>query len=165
MNGFEYKVLSQGVNPYTVNCKSVNLTEGCKGYYDSTTKTAYAFYYPNDDTTQYLYETYPGQISPIDGVTDEHFMVWMKPSILPSFRKLYGSINGTFNEGDQLVVDIAANFEVQSFNGKKGLVISSLGDYGGKNIFPGQAYLTVGLFSFLFGIGLFVKEKWLNALF
>lgn len=161
VDGFQYVTLDSTADVNNPNCQLLGLNPGCKGYYDSATNTAYAFYYPNDDTTQYLYESY-SQISPIDGVTDEHFIVWMKPSILPTFRKLYGSINGTFNDGDQLVIDVTANFEVGSFDGKKGLVISTIGDYGGKNLFPGQAYLTVGLFSFLFGLLLVVKEKWLN---
>jgi hypothetical protein len=38
----------------------------------------YRYYYPEDEKTQYLYETYPDIISPLEGVTNEHFIVWMR---------------------------------------------------------------------------------------
>jgi hypothetical protein len=38
----------------------------------------WAYWYPSDDTIQYLYESYPDNISPIQGVENEHFMVWMR---------------------------------------------------------------------------------------
>ncbi len=155
---------SAKVSSISATCDSVGLPSTCQTYTDPNTQQIYKYYYPNDETTQYLYETYPDQISPIDGVTNEHFMVWMKPSILPTFRKLYGSINGTFNSGDKLVINIVANYEVGSFDAKKSLVISTLGSFGGKNIFPGQAYLTVGIFALIFGLVLFVKEKWYRSL-
>lgn len=155
VSGFQ----SATVSSTSATCASVGLPDGCQSYTDPDTQQLYLYYYPSDSTTQYLYETYPDQISPIDGVTDEHFIVWMKPSILPTFRKLYGSINGTFESGQKLVIDVIANYEVGSFDAKKGLVISTLGNFGGKNIFPGQAYLTVGIFALIFGLVLLLKEK------
>lgn len=138
-------------------CTGAGLPDGCKSYTDSTGQD-YLFYYPNDDTTQYLYESYPDQISPLDGVTDQHFMVWMRVEPLPTFRKLYGVIDGNFNAGDTIVVNITANFEVDSFDSTKSLVISTLGSLGGKNPFPGQVFVTTGSFSIIFGVFLLVKE-------
>ena len=96
VSGFKYVAASCSasgmVNSST--CVNYGLSAGCKCYVDTSTMQSYYFYYPNDDSTQYLYETYPNQISPIDGVTDEHFMVWMRTSSLPTFRKLYGKISG-----------------------------------------------------------------------
>jgi hypothetical protein len=72
-------------------CADANLPATCKAYTDPATGQEYLYYYPNDDTVQYLYESYPDQISPILGVTDDHFKVWMRPAALPQFRKLYGA--------------------------------------------------------------------------
>ena len=90
-SGFKYVVVSDT----SVTCESVGLSSGCKVHYDDD-GTQYLYYYPDDDTVQYLYESYPDQISPIDGVTDEHFIVWMKIASLPTFRKLYGIKNNAF---------------------------------------------------------------------
>lgn len=119
----------------------------------------YLYYYPEDDTTQYLYETYPDQISPITGVTDEHFINWMRVEILPTFRKLYGVIHANFKKGDKLAIDITNNFEVESYSAEKALVLSTIGNFGGKNTFTGTAYITVGSFSLILGVFLFVKAK------
>lgn len=140
------------------SCSVNGLEDGCKCYAgkEGDGYDAYLFYYPNDDTVQYLYETYPNQISPIEGVTDQHFIVWMRTASLPTFRKLYGVLStedgSDFKNGDQITIDITANFEVQSFNGYKGLLISDLGPFGGKNIVPGQAYITVGALSMVLGV-------------
>jgi hypothetical protein len=70
----------------SVTCAEAGLPSGCKYYFDQSSNTGYRFYYPSDGSYQYLYETYPQQISPIDGVTDEHFKVWMRNAGLsPSF--------------------------------------------------------------------------------
>jgi hypothetical protein len=111
----------------------------------------YKFYYPNDDTVQYLYESYPQQISPIDGVMNEHFIVWMRTAGLPTFRKLYGKVNGKFNVGDKIVFQVMANYEVQSFEGSKGLILSTVGHLGGKNVNIGIAYTVVGSIALFVG--------------
>mmetsp|Transcript_21833 Transcript_21833/g.22010 ORF Transcript_21833/g.22010 Transcript_21833/m.22010 type:complete len:358 (-) Transcript_21833:289-1362(-) len=114
------------------------------------------YFYPNDDSTQYLYESFPQIINPIEGVENEHFIVWMRTAGLPTFRKLYGKIRSDFKEGDQLSFQISNNFEVVSFDGKKSLVISTIGSFGGKNSFLGIAYIVVGsvclLLTILFGL-------------
>jgi len=123
----------------------------------------YCFYYPDNDSTQYLYETYPDQISPIEGVTNEHFIVWMRTAGLPSFRKLYGKIDGDFSEGEELSFQVTCNFEVDSFDASKGLTLSTLGKMGGKNPFIGVAYVVVGSISFflalLFGTKYFLDPR------
>lgn len=151
--GFKYTT----VNSANANCSSADLPDGCKKYQDSTGQN-YLFYYPDDSTTQYLYESYPDQISPLLGVTDEHFKVWMRPAALPKFRKLYGKISGNFKKGNRLVFSVDANFEVGSFDGTKSLVIGNVGEFGGRNPFLGVAYIVVGSISLLFG-GLFAIKQ------
>jgi hypothetical protein len=117
----------------------------------------YAYYYANEDTTQYLYETYP-QISPIDGVTDEHFIVWMRVAALPNFRKLYGWINQPIAAGTTLTFDIENNWEVSSFGGKKALVLSKTNVFGGKNEYLGQFYFWGGWFCIIVAVFFAVKQ-------
>eukprot|EP00981_Chlorochromonas_danica_P001856 scaffold386_cov174-Ochromonas_danica.AAC.30 len=112
---------SAQVSSLGVSCSSVGLPSSCKNYTDPSSGQHYKFYYPSDDSTQYLYETYPGLISPIDGVTDDHFKVWMRTAAMPRFRKLYGKIHSDLKKGDKVVFQITANYEVGSYDATKGL--------------------------------------------
>lgn len=153
--GFQYSIISSA----TTKCSAVGLPNNCKYYNDKKTNTSYLYYYPNDDTIQYLYETYPKQISPIKGITDEHFIIWMRTASLSKFRKLYGRINKNFKIGDELIFNINANFEVRSFKGHKSLIISTVNDIGGKNKSLGIAYIVIGSFSILLGVIFAIKQR------
>ncbi len=83
------------------------------------------YYYPNADTTQYLYQTFPSVISPIEGVTNEDFIVWMRLASFTNFRKLYGKIDTDIVAGDTIVFDITANYDVSSFGGVKSLILTT----------------------------------------
>lgn len=133
----------------------------CERYYDPKTDTYYLYWYPENDSTQYLYESYPKVVSPIQGVENEHFIVWMRTAGLPTFRKLYGKIHHDLKTGDMLSFDMDLNFEVDSFDGSKALVISTLGDFGGKNSFLGISYIVVGSISLLLGV-LFAFKQAIN---
>jgi len=118
--------------------------------------SCYKYFYPDDDITQYLYETYPMVINPIEGVTNEHFIVWMRLAALPKFRKLYGYIQQPIAKGTELTFEVTANFEVESFAGTKTLVITTANEFGGKNDYFGRSFIIVGalniVFAFLFGV-------------
>jgi len=152
--GFQSKVVSGSNN----TCAAEGMPDGCSYYQDSSTGTEYYFYYPDADSTQYLYQSYPGLISPITGVTDDHFKVWMRPAALPRFRKLYGKLDADFKEGDVVVFTVTANYEVDSFDGSKSLLLSNLGEFGGKNPYLGVAYIVVGCISLLFALLFIVKQ-------
>jgi len=149
--GFKYAPIGSQSCQATLG---VSQSEQCK----STTYKGqnYYFSYPNDATTEYLYESFPQVINPIEGVTNEHFIVWMRTAGLPTFRKLYGRINSNFKQNEQITFRISNNFEVLSFDGKKSIVISTIGSFGGKNSFLGIAYIVVGsvclLLTVLFGL-------------
>lgn len=128
-------------------------------------------------TTKYLWETYPNIVPkvPYDpnfqcqneyyGVTNEHFIVWMRTAGLPTFRKLYGSIKPTdpavtaIAEGTVLNFEVDASFVVDTFKGKKFLVISTTSWFGGKNAFLGIAYIVVGALCLILSALFLAKHK------
>ncbi|OMJ80577.1 hypothetical protein SteCoe_19118 [Stentor coeruleus] len=75
-------------------------------------------------------------------VSDEHFIVWMRTSGLPNFRKLWGRIYEDL-EG-KYTVRILSKYDVTDFNGEKYVVISTANALGGDNTFLGIAYIVVG---------------------
>jgi hypothetical protein len=151
ISGFEKGLASDG------DCLAQFGKEGCKTYTDSD-GVEWIFYYPNDDTTQYLYESYPMVVSPLEGVENEHFIVWMRTAGLPTFRKLYGKIDKDLKKNDILSFQIICKFEVDSFDGGKSIVISTIGQFGGKNSFLGVAYIVVGSVSLLLALLFSLKQ-------
>lgn len=152
--GFDYKEVASS----SVTCASVGLPADCKLYTNPATGVSYRYWYPNEDTTEYLYEKYYPLIDPTKGLQDEHFMVWMRTAALPNFRKLYGRIDGSFKKGQVLRFGVQANFEVRSFAGEKKLIISNLNSMGGKNPYLGTAFVVVGALSFLLTIMFVAKH-------
>jgi LEM3 (ligand-effect modulator 3) family / CDC50 family len=121
--------------------------------------TCWRFFYPLDDTTQYLYETYPDVISPLDGVTNEHFVVWMRVATQPTFRKLYGWIDQSIYKGTNITFQIRSNWVVQRFRGSKALVISTTSIFGGKNPYLAPVFIYVGYFCFVAGMFFALKQR------
>lgn len=118
----------------------------------------YAYHYPDEDTTRYLYETYP-QISPLDGVTDEHFIVWMRVATRPRFRKLYGYLEHTIPEGTLFSFTINSNYVVETFGGYKAIIISTTSIFGGQNSYLGVTFYGAGFFCLGCGL-LFAAKHW-----
>ena len=86
-------------------------------------------------------------------MTDEHFIVWMRPAGLPNFRKLWGRITEKdLKAGDEIEVTIQNNFDVSSFNGKKYLILSTVNAFGGKNSFLGISYIVLGGISIILAV-------------
>ena len=168
----------KGFDSGTYTCNDVQKIPSCFSagtcqLYNETinsVQTCYWDKYPDASKNKYLYESYDLQvdyvtqtgptknvvvrkalISPIKGITDEHFMVWMRTAALPTFRKLYGRIDGDFKAGDTVSFQIQANYVTESFKGTKSLVVSNLNDLGGKNPYLGVSYIVVGSLSLLFG--------------
>jgi len=138
--------LTLGFNKGYSNCKTYKYNKNTDGYGNNI--LGYHYWYPDDENTQYLYESFPNIISPVEGVTNEHFIVWMRNAGLPNFRKLYGKMYANselnnnnnrddntetmyFQPGSKIIFDLDLNFEVASFGGTKALVISNLNPFFG----------------------------------
>ena len=85
-------------------------------------------------------------------ITDEHFLVWMRPSGLPNPRKLWGRIKGDLKKGDNITINITNNYDVKHYEGKKKIILSNTTIFGGRNIFLGICYLVVGGLSLICAI-------------
>lgn len=127
-------------------------------YFDKETGQTFRYFYPFDDTTQYLHETYEGIISPLKGVTDEHFVVWMRVAAQPVFRKLYGWIDQPIAEGEELTFEIQANYVVTRFHGSKSLILGTTSVFGGRNNYFYAFFLVVGYFCLAAGSFFLLKH-------
>lgn len=130
----------------------------CKEPYVDNEGNCHLYFYPDDNTTQYLYETYPMVVNPLEGVTNEHFMVWMRIALLPNFQKLYGWIDRPIAQGTKLTFEIQANWEVQSFRGSKTLVVTTNNALGGKNNFLGPTFYVTGYACLVLGVLFALKQ-------
>jgi len=104
----------------------------------------------------FVCQTYPMVINPIEGILNEHFLVWMRTAALPKFRKLYGYIPDsqfkTITKGSVLTFEIETNWVVSGFAGRKSLVVTESSYMGGRNDFVGWLYIGVGIFCAVAGI-------------
>ena len=85
-------------------------------------------------------------------LTDQHFIVWMRPSGLPNPRKLWGKIDRDLKKGDNISIDIKNNYNVSAYEGKKKIILSNATVFGGKNTFLGTSYIVVGCLSIICAI-------------
>jgi hypothetical protein len=120
--------------------------------------TCYKYFYPNDDKTQYLYETYPMVVSPIEGVKNEHFIVWMRTEAVTPWRKLYGHFQEPIAKGEKISFDITANWDVTSFKGSKTLIVTTTEIFGGKNKALGLVFVICGACLLALGIAFGIKH-------
>lgn len=146
-DGFEYSECPK--NQTDEDCCKDKHSEPCP--YKDKDGNRYRFFYPEDDTTQYLYETYPDVISPIEGVLNEHFIVWMRIATQPTFRKLYGWIDQPIAKGTVLTFTIHSNYVVTEFRGSKTLILGTTSIFGGRNPYVAPVFIWVGVFCLVAG--------------
>ena len=99
-----------------------------------------------------LFDKNPDKSKQWIDMTDEHFLVWMRPSGLPNPKKLWGHINRDLKKGEIIDVTINNLYDVSYYSGKKKIVLSNATKFGGKNKFLGISYIVVGSLSILCAI-------------
>jgi hypothetical protein len=157
----EYKFRQpDGFETEECDCDDCGCDDGSKWqcYNDEKTGKCHKYFYPNDDETQYLYETYPMVITPTEGVMNEHFVVWMRIASFPHFRKLYGYFDASVKAGQRLSFKVTANWDVKSFKGSKSLVLTTSSAFGGKNDQFPNCFIGLGIFFFLVAIFFMLKH-------
>ena len=96
-------------------------------------------------------------------MTDEHFIVWMRPAAFPNFRKLWGRIYQDLKEGEELILKITNKYDVSGFKGKKYFILSEINKLGQNNILMGGCYIIVGgssiILALIFSIGYNIKKN------
>ncbi len=77
----------------------------------------------------YLHHQQPHIVAPGEGLSNEHFRVWMHAEAFPVFNKRYANVRGagdenggehpTLREGAVLVFEVDAHYPVMQFGGAK----------------------------------------------
>ena len=104
------------------------------------------------DKDKKLYDENPDRSKQWMDMTNEHFLVWMRPSGLPNPKKLWGRIDRDLKQGEKIDIVINNNYDVSNYKGKKKIVLSNATKFGGKNKFLGISYIVVGALSILCAI-------------
>ncbi|XP_008935643.1 PREDICTED: cell cycle control protein 50C-like, partial [Merops nubicus] len=91
-----------------------------------------------------------------NGYLNDDFIVWMRVSAFASFRNLYRRVRhvGEFANGlpaGNYTFQIAYNFPVTKFKGRKHVILSTVVWSGGSNPFLGIAYVVSGTAATLAG--------------
>ncbi|OZJ04521.1 hypothetical protein BZG36_02246 [Bifiguratus adelaidae] len=84
---------------------------------------------------------------------DEHFLVWMRLSWYPTFRKLWSRYDGpdTLAAGTYQI-QIDSMYPITTYGGRKSIVISGTSFLGDRNSFMGYAYIAMGCICALLGL-------------
>ena len=106
-----------------------------------------------------LFKKNPSKDKQWTDLTNEHFLVWMRPSGLPNPKKLWGRIEQDLEAGSKIAVTIANNYNVDIYKGKKKIILSNATRFGGKNKFLAVSYIVVGALSLVCAIAFPIGYK------
>jgi len=99
--------------------------------------------YPNRPKTTWLYQLFPDVVKKDEGVENEAFAAWMRPSALGRVWNHYGWIHQNLKKGDKI------SFNINSFNatlGSKMFFITERNIFGGRHTELGTGLMITGGF-------------------
>lgn len=99
----------------------------------------------------FLFEEYPGVIRRQDGVKDEAFANWMRPSSVPRVWNRYGILSEVFEPGDSIEVVIHSRFPMGRISGGfKEFIITEHTVFGARHNLFAYVVMFAGALSYLF---------------
>ena len=151
---FNDTITAQHCSPSGQSCRSLSNSTTADPANPSWRKQGIAW--PSDVKNKFKYPSTPydpnhyTNISadghPLPSVVDEDFIVWMRTSGLPTFKKLYRVMDDVvLASGDVLVVATSDTYRTEGYGGEKWVVLSETSWMGGRNEFLGWAYVAVGI--------------------
>lgn len=78
------------------------------------------------------------------GLRNEHFIVWMRASFMPTLSKLYAICDHCTIEPGRYTVNINNVYPTSHFQGEKRIVLEEVSLLGSKNIYLGAIYMICG---------------------
>lgn len=97
-------------------------------------------------------ETFP------NGQRNEHFIVWMRTSSLPTFIKPYARSNNRTIAAGKYYLKVEDNYPVDTFHGEKYIILTSLSPFGGRNLIYGYSYMAFGGLMFFFAVVIMISR-------
>jgi hypothetical protein len=118
--------------------------------------------YKKRSDTSWLYDRYPDVVPEDEGVNNEQFLVWMRPSALQRVWNPYGYIRDkTLRKGTKLTVEIESNYPMEQMDGWKQLVLTTTGPMGGRHHGFGYCLLLSGVVCFILCVAVhFIDQKY-----
>jgi len=165
-NSFFNDTLTGTYCPPSSGCVNLSPSDPSNTAYPSWQKDGIAWASDKADKFKYVNTTGNSAVTTVSAegvqlprVDDEDFIVWMRTSGLPSFRKLYRKITDRDIEaGSTLTINIVNRYPVSSFDGSKSVILSTTSWLGGKNSFLGWCYIAVGITCAILAVAFQIKQ-------
>ncbi|KAF9955260.1 hypothetical protein BGZ72_003918, partial [Mortierella alpina] len=100
---------------------------------------------PENWRGRYLNNVYSDDFPPPDISVDEDFQVWMRTAGWPTFLKPWGRNDQKDLKAGNYTMSIDMNFPIDTYGGKKYIVITTLGATGGRNNSLGIGYILLAI--------------------
>lgn len=109
--------------------------------------------------TTWLYEMFPGVIPRDEGVKNERFVIWMRPSATWRVWNLYGWIHEEIQAGQNLTVQINSHYPTESLGAYKHLVLTEVNAFGARHSLLGIVLVLSGFLCALGAIFVCLLDK------